>query len=37
MKIDDNKLKKILQDDTVKMDDDQKNRLDLFLDNLPEK
>ena len=37
MKIDDKKLKKILQDDTVKMDDDQKNRLDLFLDNLPEK
>lgn len=37
MKIDDKELKKILQDDTVKMDDDQKKRLDQFLEHLPEK
>ena len=37
MKVDDRNIKKILQDDTVKMDDEQKKRLDLFLDNLPEK
>lgn len=37
MKIDDREIKKILQDDTVKMDDEQKKRLDFFLENLPEK
>lgn len=37
MKIDDREIKKILQDDTVKMDDEQKRRLDFFLENLPEK
>lgn len=37
MKTDDRKIKKILQDDTVRMDDEQKKRLDCFLENLPEK
>lgn len=37
MKIDDREIKKIMQDDTVKMDDEQKKRLDFFLENLPEK
>lgn len=37
MQIDDREIKKILQDDTVKMDDEQKKRLELFLGNLPEK
>lgn len=37
MKIDDREIKKILQDDTVKMDDEQKKRLEFFLENLPEK
>lgn len=37
MKIDDREIKRILQDDTVKMDDEQQKRLDFFLENLPEK
>lgn len=37
MKMDDREIKKILQDDAVKMDDEQKKRLDFFLENLPEK
>ena len=30
MKIDDREIKRILQDDTVKMDDEQQKRLDFF-------
>lgn len=37
MRKDDEKIKHILQSDTVKMDDEQKKRLDLLLNNLPEK
>ena len=37
MKIDDRETKRILQDDTFKMDDEQQKRLDFFLENLPEK